>query len=207
MSKNPAPADNFFNDVTWTSIKDNIEGIYTSDGAISILLDFERVLEDCDIYAFKNWINGELVDGPIVGRYAVKATFMWPYKLMPDPRAALRLMNIGCTVLFAKSKIKVPVAVKQYDDFIQGTRYPKMQYKKVWYVQISVPIDLMDDVKEGSIDIADDEIDLSDIQDAYDEDLETDGEGIDTEADENQGEDTENSFEGGLGGGPPGGGL
>lgn len=168
------PADKFFNDIDFVSIVDTIRGVYMSDGAMSTLLDFERVLDEADVYAFKNWIIGELVQGPVIGRYNAKCVFMWPYKLMPDPRAALRLMNIGCKVAYAKSSIKVPVEVNDYDDFVPGTRYPKMTKKSIWFVEITVPFDLMDDIKEGSIDLADATIDLSDLEDAYDEDLDSD---------------------------------
>lgn len=168
------PADKFFNDIDFVSIVDTIKGVYMSDGAMSTLLDFERVLDEADVYAFKNWIIGELVQGPVIGRYSAKCVFMWPYKLMPDPRAALRLMNIGCKVAYAKSSIRVPVEVQDYEDFVPGTRYPKMTKKTIWFVQIEVPFELMDDIKEGSIDLADATIDLSEIEDAYDEDLDTD---------------------------------
>jgi hypothetical protein len=96
---------------------------------------------------------------------------MWPYKLMPDPRGAKRLATIGCDVAFAKSRIKVPVEVKNYEDFVQGTRYPKMEERPIWFVQIKMPKELMNDIKEGSIDLADQTIDLEEIDNAYEDDL------------------------------------
>ena len=168
-------ADNFFNDVDFVSIISTVKGIMTSDGSMSTVLDFERVLDEADLYAFRNWISGELVQGPDVGRYSVKCTFMWPYDLMPDPRGAKRLMNIGCKVEFAKSKIEVPVEVLDYDDFVPGTRYPKMHERKVWFVRIEIPLELMDNIKEGSIDLADSTIDLEEIEDAYSKDLDKEG--------------------------------
>jgi hypothetical protein len=183
------PANKFFNDIDFVSIIDTIKGVYMSDGAMSTLLDYERVLDEADLYAFKNWIVGELVEGPVVGRYNCKCVFMWPYKLMPDPRGALRLTNIGCKVTYGKGEIKVPVEVKDYDDFHAGTRYPKMVKRKVWFVEIVIPFDLMDDIKEGSIDIADQTIDLSEIEDAYDEDLDdtmSNEDAVDTQAAEVQ---------------------
>jgi len=165
------PANKFFDSIDFVSIVDTIKNIYMSDGAMSTLLDFERVLDEADIYAFKNWSLGELVQGPDVGRYNAKCVFMWPYKLMPDPRAALRLTKIGCDVVFGKSSIKVPVEVKDYDDFVPGTRYPQMKKKSVWFIEITIPFELMNDIKEGSIELADQTIDLSDLEDAYDEDL------------------------------------
>jgi hypothetical protein len=90
---------------------------------------------------------------------------------MPDPRGGARLEQIGCEVVYGKSELKFPVEIKDYEDFVPGTRYPKMKERKVWFVQITIPIELMDDIKEGTIDIADQTIDLSEIEDAYNEDL------------------------------------
>jgi hypothetical protein len=164
-------ADNFFNDIDFVSIVSSIKGVFTSDGTMSTLLDFERVLDEADLYAYKNWLLGELVQGPDIGKYSVTCVFMWPYKLMPDPRGAKRLATIGCDVAFAKSRIKVPVEVKNYEDFVQGTRYPKMEERPVWFVQIRMPKELMNDIKEGSIDLADQTIDLEEIENAYEDDL------------------------------------
>ena len=168
-------ADDWFNDIDFVSVVSTVKGIMTSDGAMSVLLDYERVLDEADVYAFKNWLLGELVQGPDIGKYDVTCTFMWPYKLMPDPRAIKRLLSIGCKIKVAKSKIKVPVEVKDYDDFVQGTMYPKGVEKQVWFVQVTIPLELMDDIKEGSIDLAEQTIDLEEIDQAYDEDLEKEG--------------------------------
>lgn len=189
------PADKFFNDIDFVSIVDTIKNIYASDGSMSTLLDYERVLDEADLYAFKNWKYGELVEGPDVGRYNAKCIFMWPYKLMPDPRGGVRLTKIGCKVKYGKGEIKVPVEVKDYDDFQPGTRYPKMQNRKVWFVEIIIPFDLMEDIKEGSIDLADQTIDLSEIQDAYDSDLDDVEQ---TESAEAEGQEMDQSMETGA---------
>lgn len=168
---NKKSADNFFNDINFVSIVSTIKGVMTSDGSMSTLLDFERVLDEADLYAFENWIKGELVQGPISKRYTVKCVFMYPYKLMPNPMGVKRLLVLGCNVEFAKSQIKVPIEVKNYEDFVQGTRYPKMIERKVWFVSIEIPKQLMNEIKEGSIDLADKAIDLEEIDQAYEEDL------------------------------------
>ena len=172
-------ADKFFNDVDFVSIVDTVKGIFTSDGSMSTLLDFERVLDEADLYAFKNWELGELVQGPTVRRYSVSCIFMYPYKLMPDPAGAKRLVSIGCKLKFKKTKIKVPIAVENYEDYIPGTRYPKSKEKEIWLILIEMPKELMNEIREGSIDLADQTIDLQDLDDSYDEDLdegETEGE-------------------------------
>jgi hypothetical protein len=141
---------------------------------MNTLLDFERVLDESDLYAYRNWELGELVQGPNVKRYTVSCIFMWPYNLMPNPKGARRLVAIGCKIKFAKSKIEVPVEVNDYEDYVAGTRYPKMAPKKVWFVYIEIPKDLLDDIKEGSIDLAGQTIDLEELDDSYDEDLDKD---------------------------------
>jgi len=167
-------ADNFFDNVDYVSIVDTVKGIFTSDGSMNTLLDFERVLDESDLYAYRNWELGELVQGPNIKRYSVSCVFMWPYNLMPNPKGAKRLVSIGCAVKFAKSEIEVPVEVKDYDDYVAGTRYPKMAPKKVWFAYIEIPKDLLDDIKEGSIDLAGQNIDLEELDDSYDEDLDKD---------------------------------
>lgn len=196
---NTKAATEFFKDIDFTSIVSTVKGVMSSDGTMSILLDYERVLDQADLYAFKNWIIGELVDGPEVGRYTVTCTFMWPYKLMPDPRGAKRLLTIGCKVKFVKTKLKVPVTVDNYDDFIPGTRYPKSVERKIWLVQIEIPLKLMDNIKEGSIDLEDQRIELDEIDDAYNEDL--DKEGLEQEAGGAEGAGAPLDMGGGAGGG------
>lgn len=165
-------ADNFFDNVDYVSIISTVKGIFTSDGSMAVLLDFERVLDEADLYAYKNWLLGELVQGPDVRRYTVGCMFMWPYHLMPDPNGAKRLLKIGCRIKFKKTKIKVPVEVKDYEDFQPGTRFPKTKYRKIWLVYIEMPKEIMDDIKEGSIDLAGQSIDLQELDDSYDKDLE-----------------------------------
>lgn len=180
MSKNPS--DEFFDNIDYNSIVDNIKGIYTSDGSMNTLLDFERVIDEADLYAYKNWELGELVDGPDIRKYTVACMFLYPFKLMPDPRGAKRLLSVGCNVKFKKTKVEVPMAIKTEDDFNPGTHYPKMEEREVWLVRIEMPKELMDDIREGSIDLAGQSIDLDEIDDAYDESL--DQEGTKTQDDE-----------------------
>jgi hypothetical protein len=169
MSKKPT----FLDSPEWSAIVDNIQGVMTSDSVMVTLMDFERVLDDADIYAFKNWGLGELVDGPVIKRYTVTCTFMWPASLMPDPRGAKRLLPIGCRVGFKKTKIKVPIKLETPNDFKAGTHYPKLVDREVWLVNITMPKELMDDIKEGSVDIAEQSIDLEDLDDAYAKDYDT----------------------------------
>ena len=55
----------------------NIAEIYDSDVAFTVLKDFERVLDDLDVYVYDNWEDGEIVSGPKISRHWVTCAFMW----------------------------------------------------------------------------------------------------------------------------------
>jgi hypothetical protein len=61
---------------------------------------------------------------------------------MPDPRAAKRLLSVGCNIKFKKTEIKVPVEIKDPGDYKPGTHFPKMTTRKVWLVSIEMPKEL-----------------------------------------------------------------
>ncbi len=152
-------------------VADNIKNIYMSDGSLSSLLDFERVLDELDIYAFKNWEIGELVQGPTVGKYRVSAIFMWPANLMPDPRGGRRLLPFDCEVVYKKQKIKIPIKITDPSDYRAGTKKAKLREQDVWLVEITMPKNLMSDIRTGSIELEDQEIDLDELDQAYEQDL------------------------------------
>ena len=141
-------------------VADNIRNIYMSDGSLDTLLDFERVLDEVDIYAFRNWYMGELVSGPKIGKYKVTVTFMWPERLMPDPRGARRLLPFDCEVSYQRKKIKIPIRITDPSDYEPGTKKARIMEKTVWLVSITMPKNLMSDIRTGSIQMADEEIDL-----------------------------------------------
>jgi hypothetical protein len=155
-------------------IIDNTKNLYITDSALESLMDFERVLDELDTYVFKNWLKGELVEGPIYEKYFVVCTFMWPYKLMPDPRGAERLLDYGCYVRYKQTKFHYPVTVKDQDDFRPGTRMPKMAEKPIWLVEIVMPKQLMRDIHRGSIELESETLDLEDIEQSYEVGLDDD---------------------------------
>ena len=152
-------------------VADNIRDIYLSEGSLLTLLDFERVLDELDMYAFKNWSIGELVEGPDIGKYKVRCIFMWPLNLMPDPRGARRLLPFDCDVKYKKTKMKVPIKIEDPSDYRPGTHKAKIKEVPVWLVEISMPKALMNDIRTGSIELEDQDIDLADLDDAYEQDL------------------------------------
>ena len=164
-------ADIFKNHEDYWLVADNIKKLYMSEGSLLTLMDFERVLDELDLYAFKNWILGELVQGPDIGKYKVGCIFLWPEKLMPDPRGARRLLPFDCEVRFKKTQMKIPIKIEEPDDYVPGTHKARLIEKPVWLVEIVMPKSLMGDIRTGSIEMEDEDIDLGELDDAYDQDL------------------------------------
>jgi hypothetical protein len=127
----------------------NIEQIYGSNNSLQLLKDFERVLDELDVYVFDSWIDGELVEGPKESRYYVECTFMWPYDQLPEPAGGKRLVEYGCRVQVAESKIASVRKIKTPDDIRPGTRKGKIDHKQIWMIKISMPKKLMSDINRG----------------------------------------------------------
>ena len=43
----------------------NVQSLYSVGPTLDTLKDFERVVDDLDVYVFTNWDEGELLEGPI----------------------------------------------------------------------------------------------------------------------------------------------
>lgn len=169
----------FKNHEDYWQVAKNIRDIYMSDGSLDTLLDFERVLDSVDIYAFRNWEVGELIAGPDIGKYRVSASFMWPEKLMPDPRGARRLLSFDCEIEYERRQIKIPIRITDPSDYQPGTKKARIIERPVWLVTITMPKSLISEIRTGSIEMEDQEIDLQDLDKAYEQDL-------DSEANQNQ---------------------
>ena len=134
------------------SIKDviaNIEQIYGSNNSLNLLKDFERVVDELDLYVFDNWMDGELAAGPKEDRYFIECTFMWPKDKMPEPAGGKRLLEYGCKVAYAESAMSKVRKIKTPDDIRPGTRKGKVDIEEVWMVKIKMPKTLMKNVDRG----------------------------------------------------------
>jgi hypothetical protein len=127
----------------------NLETLSENNSAFNVLKDFERVLDELNIYVFKNWEDGEIIQGPKVNRYDVECKFMWPKKQMPDPQGGKRLVEYGCGVVYQKNKILIPRKIKDPSDYRPGTKKGKIDAHPVWVVTITMPKKLMQDVYVG----------------------------------------------------------
>lgn len=144
--------------------------------SLDMLMEFEKTLDAANLYAYKNWMSGELVEGPTINRYWFTTMWMYPYKMMPDPAGALRLLKYGCKVSFAQDTLLEPKSVKNPQKDLKGgysneRKQAKILRKPVWLVQIEMPRKFVDEAHDAFLQFEDGEIDMEDINAAYDEDL------------------------------------
>lgn len=149
-----------------------------NETSLDLLLSIEGILDELDVYAYENWIQGEVIRGPVISKYWIEIYLMYPEKLMPNPEAAARLVKRGCHVFFKKDILTTTVKIKKEDDIttreIAGRerRVPDTKETPVYVVKIVVPRHLLKEVNQNLIaGIDNDNIDLDDLMNAYDQGL------------------------------------
>ena len=133
----------------------NVENIYDSNTSFQVLKDFERVLDELDIYVYENWEDGEIASGPNIERHWVTCEFMWDREKMPDPMGGKRLVDYDCKVFYEKSHIVEPRKIKKPDDIRPGTKKGKLDRKPIWIVKIQMPKKLIADIYSGYTEMLD----------------------------------------------------
>ena len=140
----------------------NVQSLYAVGPTLTILKDFERVLDELDVYVFANWEEGELLSGPVDSRHFVTCSFMWPADKMPDPSGGKRLLDRGCKVTYAKDELLKPREIKSPEDYRPGTTKGKIDAHDIWVVQIKMPKELIGNFKHGKDEIeSQDETDMA----------------------------------------------
>lgn len=130
----------------------NIQTLYENNSSLAVLKDFERVLDELDLYVYKNWEDGELAYGPKVDRHWITVGFMWPRDRMPDPDGGKRLIDLGCKIKYSKSHLVEPRPIKSPDDLRPGTKKGKLDRHPIWIVEMQMPKKLAFDMYKGYMD-------------------------------------------------------
>ena len=125
----------------------NVQSLYAISPSLATLKDFERVIDELDVYVFENWEDGELLEGPIDSRHFVTCSFMWPKDKMPDPTGGKRLLDRGCKVTYKKDILFKPRPIKNPDDYRPGTTKGKIDGHDIWVVEIKMPKELIGNFK------------------------------------------------------------
>jgi len=172
--------------ITAQDLNDHLRKVSEGESLLDMLLEFEGILDEVDLYAYKNWIKGEILEGPDVGRHWVTAKFMYMSEDMPDPSGAERLLSRGIKVKFCREELKYPKKIKNWDDVDQARSFnargggygglgglggvgyvkPKVMSDKVWVVEIKMPRKYVDNTIQDYVDVGDDEFIDTDAIDA-----------------------------------------
>lgn len=120
-----------------------------NESLIDVLIAFEGFLDDLDLYAFKNWIDGEVVAGPEVTRYWVSVTLKYDYNKMPDPMGGMRLIKYDATIKYKLSHELVAKDVVEPSDFDDDfARRPKIDRTPIWLIDITIPRRFIEEVDD-----------------------------------------------------------
>lgn len=151
-------------------IKQQLALVASDKTKLDMLMEFEKTLDTANLYAYKNWISGELVAGPEIERYWFTCKFMYPYKMMPDPLGGMRLHKYGCKVSFEKGVFESPVKVSGRESYRDTySKAARLKKHPVWIVTIQMPKKFMDERLIDEIDNVNSiGVDTSDISAAYD---------------------------------------
>lgn len=154
-------------------LNDRIKALDDNQKLLDMLLELEGVLDRLDLYAYKNWINGEVVGGPDIGRHFISVDLLYMGDSMPDPAGAKRLLKLGIPVKFEKDCLtyaKKPKTIDEIDNFVDtqgrgsyGGRTSvtavknQKQTSNVWIVTIQMPRKYLDENSEDFIEVAEDD--------------------------------------------------
>jgi hypothetical protein len=136
-----------------------VKRIDDSPDLVDVMIAIEDYLDRNDMYAFKNWILGELIDGPWVMPYWIKVGFKWPGDKMPDPTGAERLLQHGTKIGYKKTNQNVSQPVEEPGDYKTGTHKPKIKAEPVWIVEMLIPRRFVEDIDDEIMDLYDERVD------------------------------------------------
>lgn len=141
----------------------DFDKLQESPHLLDILVQMEDVLDSFDIYVFKNWIEGEIVQGPKLRRYWFDFTLRYPKNKMPDPKGAMRLVKHGVRVSYEEATVEDAQTGREEvdeDENAKGSTH--------WEVTISIPRRLLSDMNAAELDLYDEDVEVEDVQDAQD---------------------------------------
>lgn len=143
-------------------ITGNIQKLFDEDGLQDILLAVEEYLDNMDLYVFANWIDGEIVEGPVVSKYWVEITLKYTMDELPDPRGAYLFHNQGTKIQVRKDTQMVPRPVREPGDINPETNKQVMNEVPVMLVKFTIPRRLVDASSVQEYEILDSEEDAID---------------------------------------------
>ncbi len=129
-----------------SGVNSTVQRLYDQDGLLDILLGVEEYFDGMDLYAYKNWIEGEVVEGPIVSKYWVEVTLKFYQETFPDPRALLIFERQGTKISVKKDFENRPIEhprsnedMTTYTGSYTGVQKPKIEKLPILLVIFQIP--------------------------------------------------------------------
>lgn len=152
-------------------LNDQVKKISETNTLLDMLLEFEKTLDSMDLYAFANWNEGEVLEGPKLDRHYMTVKLMYPQNQMPDPTGAQRLLKKDCLVKYTKDTLLTPRKVRNFDDLVVEQRpdgsqkyRAKTDSTPVWVVEIKMPRRYVDEFDADIVEADEDAyVDLEDV--------------------------------------------
>lgn len=130
--------------ITTSTIYRNTRRVNEETSKLDAAMEVAGFLEQVGAFAFDNWVDGELVFGPLIEKYYVTVKLMFPQKLPPNPAVFDRLTNLECIVELEKDTYKRVALVKDNTrssiEMGSGEAFQKQMFThKVWVLTLKVP--------------------------------------------------------------------
>lgn len=121
--------------------------------AINILLEIESILDSSGLYVFDGWMDGEIVNPPLIKGKWVYLTLK--YETMPDKRALTIFDNMEIRYKFVKSKKTIYFKDLVGDEVENAYGYgyantlpldrtPEPTYKTIYILYLMIPKSLIE---------------------------------------------------------------
>ena len=143
-------------------LNDQIKVVSETNTLLDMLLEFEKTLDSLNLYAFKNWSKGEVLEGPTLSRHYINVKLLYVHDDMPDPAGAERLMARECLVKYTKDTLISPKRGMTADDVtVDVAPDGRQRYKAktnstpCWVVSIDMPRKYVDEFADENVQVDD----------------------------------------------------
>ena len=126
-----------------------IQNLYDSPHLLDILIEFENLIDNIGMYAYTGWMDGEIINGPIIKKYYI--TVWVRYESMPDPAPIRRMM------------------IKKFITVMEPETKGDKDKNKPWIVKVSVPKSLFSSLSLDSFQDYAEDIDVDAVTDAVED--------------------------------------
>lgn len=138
---------------------ETVQRLFDDSSLLDILLGVEEYFDNADLYVFSNWIDGEIVEGPVVSKYWVEVTLKYDMDKMPDPRGAYLFENQGTKIMVRQDVERViPKYAKDMDDLDIESGKVKEEKVPVILIKFVIPRRLVDAASVEEYKLLDDDM-------------------------------------------------